>query len=65
MRVIQGCCSATAKLTTTARYTHVATKDDPRHRQPLRDADKVVGPDREAKPGVTGRRGVPAKAGDR
>ena len=38
-------------------------QDDPRHRQPLRDAGQAAGSDGQAKPGVTGRRGDPAEAG--
>ncbi|MFO7864487.1 MAG: bifunctional alpha,alpha-trehalose-phosphate synthase (UDP-forming)/trehalose-phosphatase [Salinivirgaceae bacterium] len=44
--------------------TLVGFKDKPSQGQPLRDAGQT-GPDGEAKPGVTGRRGVPVKAGDR
>jgi site-specific recombinase XerD len=51
-----------AKLTTTARYTHVATKTI---RDTVSPYEMLAGPDREAKPGVTGRRGAPAEAGDR
>jgi hypothetical protein len=54
-----------AKLTTTARCTDVATRTIRDSDSPLRDAGPVAGPDREAKPGVTGRRGEPARAGDR
>ena len=40
-------------------------QDDQGHGQPLRDAGQAAGSDGEAKPGVTGRRSVPAQAGDR
>jgi len=41
-----------AKLTTTAQYTHVATQDDPGHRQPLRGAEEAAGHDPATRSGV-------------